>query len=273
MSDDHPRDRWGAGYIGSHAVLEVLQAGHRVVVLDNLCNGSLLALHRVEALTGQAVTFVQGDVRDRALLDALFAKHAISSVVHFAGLKAVGESIDKPLAYYESNVYGTLVLCQAMAAAGVYRLVFSSSATVYGVEAPVPYVETLPRGTTSNPYVSSKAMVETMLEDLQAADPRWSMVLLRYFNPIGAHPSGVIGEDPQGIPNNLMPYISQVAVGRQAELEAVAGGGKRHSPVKTCQSRGHSRHPHSRRERAGGHENRQPGASRRHHDLSLRHAD
>ncbi|MDI5934367.1 UDP-glucose 4-epimerase GalE [Halomonas kalidii] len=208
----------GAGYIGSHTVLELLQAGHRVVVLDNLRNGSLLALRRVEALAGQAVTFQRGDVRDRALLDALFAEHAIEAVVHFAGLKAVGESVSQPLAYYENNVNGTLVLCRAMAAAGLHRLVFSSSATVYGVEAPVPYLESMPRGTTANPYGTSKAMVEKVLEDLQVADPRWSVVLLRYFNPIGAHPSGQIGEDPQGIPDNLMPYISQVAVGQLAEL-------------------------------------------------------
>ncbi|MCG6659757.1 UDP-glucose 4-epimerase GalE [Halomonas campisalis] len=209
----------GAGYIGSHAVLELLEAGHQVVVLDNLCNGSAEALTRVESLAGKPLAFCQGDVRDRALLDALFADHAIEAVMHFAGLKAVGESVERPLAYYDNNVHGTLVLCQAMAAAGVYRLVFSSSATVYGAGAPVPYVETLPRGTTANPYGTSKAMVETLLEDLQVADPRWSVVLLRYFNPIGAHPSGRIGEDPRGIPNNLMPFISQVAVGRREALE------------------------------------------------------
>lgn len=208
----------GAGYIGSHAVVELLQAGHEVVVVDNLCNSSKEALRHVGEITGRQAVFIQGDMRDRTLLDKLFATHAIEAVIHFAGLKAVGESIGQPLRYYENNVYGTLVLCQAMAAAGVHRLVFSSSATVYGVEAPIPYVESMPRGTTSNPYGTSKAMVEKVLEDLAAADGRWSVALLRYFNPIGAHPSGLIGEDPQGIPNNLMPFIAQVAVGRRDEL-------------------------------------------------------
>jgi UDP-glucose 4-epimerase len=208
----------GAGYIGSHTVVELLQAGFEVVVLDNLCNGSREALRRVEAITGKAVPFIEGDVRDRARLEALFAEHAIEAVIHFAGLKAVGESVGRPLAYYDSNVHGSLVLCQAMAAAGVTRLVFSSSATVYGPDAPVPYVETMPRGRTANPYGSSKAMVEQLLEDLCHADPRWSVALLRYFNPIGAHPSGEIGEDPRGIPNNLMPFIAQVAVGRRPQL-------------------------------------------------------
>lgn len=208
----------GAGYIGSHTVVELLQAGHEVVVLDNLVNGSREALHRVEAITGRGVHFIEGDVRDRERLDRLFDEHDIQAVIHFAGLKAVGESVEKPLAYYDTNVYGSLVLCQAMAAAGVYRLVFSSSATVYGPDAPVPYVETMPRGRTSNPYGSSKAVVEQALTDLCRADERWSVALLRYFNPIGAHPSGQIGEDPRGIPNNLMPFIAQVAVGRLPEL-------------------------------------------------------
>ncbi|SFT81746.1 UDP-glucose 4-epimerase GalE [Halomonas saccharevitans] len=208
----------GAGYIGSHTVVQLLEEGHEVVVLDNLCNGSREALHRVETIFGKAVGFIEGDVRDRALLDRLFAGHAIEAVIHFAGLKAVGESVEQPLAYYDANVHGSLVLCQAMAAAGVYKLVFSSSATVYGPDAPVPYMETMPRGSTSNPYGSSKAMVEQLLTDLCRADARWSVALLRYFNPIGAHPSGQIGEDPQGIPNNLMPFIAQVAVGRRPEL-------------------------------------------------------
>ncbi|TLF45915.1 UDP-glucose 4-epimerase GalE [Halomonas urmiana] len=208
----------GAGYIGSHTVVELLQEGYDVVVLDNLVNGAREALYRVEAITGKAVRFIEGDVRDRALLDGVFAEHAIEAVIHFAGLKAVGESVEQPLAYYDTNVHGSIVLCQAMAAAGVYRLVFSSSATVYGPDAPVPYVETMPRGRTSNPYGSSKAMVEQALTDLCRADARWSVALLRYFNPIGAHPSGQIGEDPRGIPNNLMPFIAQVAVGRRPEL-------------------------------------------------------
>lgn len=208
----------GAGYIGSHTVVELLDAGHEVVVIDNLCNGSQEAVRRVARITGKPVPFIECDIRDRKGLDAVFGEHSVDAVIHFAGLKAVGESVGKPLAYYENNVHGTLVLCQAMEAAGVRRIVFSSSATVYGSEAPVPYVETTPRGTTSNPYGTSKAMVEKILEDLVAADDRWSVALLRYFNPIGAHPSGLIGEDPQGIPNNLMPFIAQVAVGRRDEL-------------------------------------------------------
>lgn len=208
----------GAGYIGSHTVVELLESGHEVVVVDNLCNGSEVALRRAEEITGRSLVFVRADIRDRMAMDAVFAEHHIDAVIHFAGLKAVGESVEKPLAYYENNVNGTLVLCQAMEAAGVRRIVFSSSATVYGSEAPVPYVETTSRGTTSNPYGTSKAMVEKMLEDLVAADSRWSVTLLRYFNPIGAHPSGKMGEDPLGIPNNLMPFIAQVAVGRRDEL-------------------------------------------------------
>lgn len=208
----------GAGYIGSHAVVELLEAGYEVVVVDNLCNGSEEALSRVKRITGKPVVFERCDIRDRAGLDKIFRKNDFEAVIHFAGLKAVGESVSMPLAYYENNVYGSLVLCQAMAAAGVHRLAFSSSATVYGAEAPVPYVESMPRGTTSNPYGTSKAMVEKILEDLVAADDRWSVALLRYFNPIGAHPSGLIGEDPRGIPNNLMPIITQVALGRRDAL-------------------------------------------------------
>lgn len=209
----------GAGYIGAHAVVELLQAGHRVTVLDNLHNGSLRALERVEEITGQSVTCVQGDVRDRALLDRLFADNAFEAVMHFAGLKAVGESCEQPLSYYENNVGGSVTLCQAMAAAGVFRLVFSSSATVYGDPETVPITEDCPIGTLANPYGRSKRMVEQVLEDLAAADERWSIAVLRYFNPVGAHASGLIGEDPQGIPNNLVPYISQVAVGRRSQLQ------------------------------------------------------
>lgn len=213
----------GAGYIGSHTVVELLEAGNDVVVVDNLCNSSKAAISRVEAITGKGVEFVQADIRDRKAMDAVFADHHIDAVIHFAGLKAVGESVGKPLTYYENNVYGTLVLCQAMEAAGVRRIVFSSSATVYGHEAPVPYVETMSRGTTSNPYGTSKAMVEKLLEDLVSADERWSVVLLRYFNPIGAHPSGLIGEDPRDVPNNLMPFIAQVAIGRRDALTIFGG--------------------------------------------------
>ncbi|WP_229359172.1 UDP-glucose 4-epimerase GalE [Halomonas salipaludis] len=208
----------GAGYIGSHTALALLEAGYEVVVLDSLVNASREALRRVEQITGRALTFIEGDVRDRVCLDRLFSEHPIHAVIHFAGLKAVGESVAQPLAYYDTNVNGSLTLCQAMQQAGVFRLVFSSSATVYGPNAPVPYHESMPRGRTSNPYGTSKAMVEQALEDLVNADGRWSVSLLRYFNPIGAHPSGKLGEDPQGIPNNLLPYIAQVAVGRRPSL-------------------------------------------------------
>lgn len=189
-----------------------------MVVLDSLVNASHEALRRVEDIAGRGLTFIEGDIRDRACLDQLFNEHDIHAVIHFAGLKAVGESVTQPLAYYDTNVNGSLSLCQAMQRAGVFRFVFSSSATVYGSDAPVPYRETMPRGRTSNPYGTSKSMVEQALEDLVLSDGRWSVALLRYFNPIGAHPSGRLGEDPQGIPNNLMPYIAQVAVGRRPML-------------------------------------------------------
>jgi len=208
----------GAGYIGSHTVLTLLEAGYEVVVLDNLCNGSRESLRRAERLTDREVLFVEGDVRDRALLDHLFAEQPITAVIHFAGLKAVGDSVIQPLAYYENNVVGTITLCQAMQKAKVNRMVFSSSATVYGAEAPVPYHEVMPRGRPSSPYGASKAMVEQLLEDLCTAHSAWSVSLLRYFNPIGAHSSGEIGEDPQGVPNNLMPFIAQVASGRRDSL-------------------------------------------------------
>ena len=207
----------GAGYIGSHTLVELLNAGQRVVVLDNLSNASPESLKRVERITGQAVTFVEGDILDRACLQRLFAAHKIESVIHFAGLKAVGESSQIPLTYYQNNVTGTLVLCEEMAKAGVFRLVFSSSATVYGDPASVPICEDFPTGAT-NPYGRSKLMVEEILRDLAKSDPRWAIVLLRYFNPVGAHESGLIGEDPNGIPNNLLPYISQVGVGKLKEL-------------------------------------------------------
>lgn len=208
----------GAGYIGSHTVVELLALGHEVVVLDSLVNSSALVFDRIEKITGKRPLFVQGDIRDAATLLDIFSNHAIDAVIHFAGLKAVGESVEKPLLYYENNVHGTLVLCEAMAAAGVFKLVFSSSATVYGPDAPVPYEESMPLGQPSSPYGASKAMVERMLMDLSVADERWAIAALRYFNPIGAHPSGLIGEDPKGIPNNLMPFISRVAVGKLPEL-------------------------------------------------------
>lgn len=208
----------GAGYIGSHTVVELLEAGHEVVVLDNLVNSSRASLRRVADITGRTPALIEGDVRDPDTLDRIFAQYPIDSVIHFAGLKAVGESVRRPLAYYDNNVGGSIALCQAMARAGVYRLAFSSSATVYGDPTEMPIPETCPLGIPTNPYGQSKRMVEDILRDLAASDPRWSIALLRYFNPVGAHPSGLIGEDPEGIPNNLLPYIAQVAVGRLERL-------------------------------------------------------
>lgn len=208
----------GAGYIGSHTVLALLEAGYAVVALDNLCNSSSESLKRVAQLAGRAAQFVQGDIRDATLLDELFSKHEFAAVLHFAGLKAVGESVREPLRYYDNNVAGSLALCQAMARAGVYRLVFSSSATVYGEPEQMPISEACPTGIPTNPYGRSKLMVEELLGDLAQSDSRWSIALLRYFNPVGAHPSGLIGEDPNGAPNNLLPYISQVAIGKLAQL-------------------------------------------------------
>ncbi|AXY43978.1 UDP-glucose 4-epimerase GalE [Halomonas sp. JS92-SW72] len=209
----------GAGYIGSHMVLALLEQRQEVVVLDNLSNGSAVSIARVENLAGRDVVFIEGDVRDRTLLDRVFREYPISDVLHFAGLKAVGESIEQPIRYYDNNVGGAVTLCLAMESAGVRRLIFSSSATVYGEQDSVPYHEGLPTGVPTNPYGRSKLMVEEMLRDLATADTRWSIALLRYFNPVGAHASGCIGEDPRGVPNNLVPFISQVAVGR---LEALS---------------------------------------------------
>lgn len=208
----------GAGYIGSHTTLALLEAGHNVIVLDNLANSSLESLRRVETICARSATFIEGDIRDRALLDSIFARYSIQAVLHFAGLKAVGESVEQPLAYYENNVSGSVVLLQAMAAAGVFNLVFSSSATVYGEPKQMPISEDCPTGTPTNPYGRSKLMIEEILRDLAISEPRWSIALLRYFNPVGAHVSGLIGEDPNGIPNNLLPYISQVAVGKLKKL-------------------------------------------------------
>ncbi len=207
----------GAGYIGSHTVLELLRTGHRVVVLDNLSNASPEALRRVESITGAKAPLVVGDVRDEALLARLLGQHDFGSVIHFAGLKAVGESVAKPLAYYDNNVTGTQVLLRCLREAGVRRFVFSSSATVYGDPQSVPLDENAPTGPT-NPYGRSKWMVEFMLRDLAAAEPDWGIAILRYFNPVGAHESGLIGEDPSDIPNNLMPFVAQVAVGRRPRL-------------------------------------------------------
>lgn len=208
----------GAGFIGSHTALVLLEAGQDVVVYDNLSNASRESLARVEALTGRSLTFIEGDIRDPAALDDVFASQPVEAVIHFAGLKAVGESSQQPLAYYQNNVAGTLCLCQAMARADIHTLVFSSSATVYAESRDMPLAETAPTGRPANPYGSTKLMIEWLLSDLQAADERWSIALLRYFNPVGAHESGRIGEDPNGQPNNLLPFITQVGVGRLPSL-------------------------------------------------------
>lgn len=208
----------GAGYIGSHTVVELLNANREVVVLDNLSNSSAKSLDRVKQITGKAVTFYQGDVLDRTLLKRIFADHNIESVIHFAGLKAVGESVVKPIEYYRNNVEGSLTLLDEMRQAGVFNFVFSSSATVYGDPEIIPITEQCKVGGTTNPYGTSKFMVERIIMDVVKAIPQFSMTILRYFNPVGAHESGLIGEDPNGIPNNLLPYISQVAIGKLQQL-------------------------------------------------------
>lgn len=212
----------GAGYIGSHTAVECLNAGHEVVVFDNLSNSSRISLDRVEQITQQQLAFHEGDIRDRIALRDFFAQHGIGAVIHFAGLKAVGESVAKPLLYYDNNLVGSIVLFEAMADAGVKSIVFSSSATVYGDPATVPITEDFPLSAT-NPYGRSKLFIEEMLRDIAKSDPEWSISLLRYFNPVGAHPSGWIGEDSKGIPNNLMPYIAQVAGGRRPCLNIFGG--------------------------------------------------
>ncbi|MFT6270656.1 MAG: UDP-glucose 4-epimerase [Alphaproteobacteria bacterium] len=208
----------GSGYIGSHTVLQLLEQNFDVIVLDNFSNSSAVSLKRVSEITGKTATLIEGDIRDSDCLDKIFAEYNISSVIHFAGLKAVGESVAKPMMYYENNVYGSLNLCQAMSKHNVKNIVFSSSATVYGDPVELPLHEGLPTGTPTNPYGMSKLMVELMLADIYKADTDWNIVLLRYFNPVGAHPSGKIGEDPNGIPNNLMPFITQVATGKRDAL-------------------------------------------------------
>lgn len=207
----------GTGYIGSHACVALLESGHEVVVLDNLSNSKRSVVGRIEAIAARPIEFVQGDVRDRALLRELFQSQHVDGVIHFAGLKAVGESVQQPLRYYQNNVAGTLSLCEAMDEAGVKLLIFSSSATVYGDPATVPIKENFPLGPT-NPYGHSKAMIEGILSDLWHADAQWRIALLRYFNPVGAHKSGQLGEDPLGTPNNLLPYVCQVAVGKLPQL-------------------------------------------------------
>jgi len=208
----------GCGYIGSHTCIELLNAGYEVVVLDNLCNSSQESLRRVEQICGKAIQFEHGDVRDCALLEQLFDKYEFDAVLHFAGLKAVAESMEQPLTYYENNVIGTLTLCRAMASANVHTLIYSSSATVYGEPAHVPIGEDSPVGSPTNAYGRSKLMVEGILSDLARSDKRWRVALLRYFNPAGAHESGLIGEDPKGTPNNLIPFMSQVAIGKRSSL-------------------------------------------------------
>ena len=207
----------GAGYIGSHICVELLNAGYEIVVVDNFSNSSPEALQRIRQITGQSFTDYEADLNDREALSRIFEQHAFAAVIHLAGWKAVGESVAKPLAYYRNNIAGTLTLCEVMQSFGVKRIVFSSSATVYGISERVPLTEDEPRNPV-NPYGQTKAMIEQILQDVAVADPEWSIALLRYFNPVGAHSSGQIGEDPSGIPNNLMPSITQAAVGKLAEL-------------------------------------------------------
>lgn len=207
----------GMGYIGSHTVVELIESGYDVVILDNLHNSSVKVLARLETICKRPITFINADARDRAALDRLFKEYQISSVIHFAGMKAVGESVEKPLEYFDNNLNSTLTVLQAMRAAGIKRFIFSSSATVYGDPASVPIREDFPLHVT-NPYGRTKLMCEEILRDLMVAEPDWQIALLRYFNPVGAHESGLIGESPNGIPNNLMPYITQVAVGKREKL-------------------------------------------------------
>ena len=222
----------GAGYIGSHTAVELIEAGHDVVIVDNYCNSSPEAVKRIEEITGKGVISYKADVKDKEAMNSIFADNKIDCVIHFAGLKAVGESVKKPVEYYRNNIDTTLTLLECMKLAGVHQFVFSSSATVYGEENDIPYVETMKKGSCSNPYGWTKSMMEQILEDAAKADDELSVVLLRYFNPIGAHESGRIGEDPQGIPNNLMPYIAQVAVGRREHLTIF--GNDYDTPDGTC---------------------------------------
>lgn len=222
----------GAGFIGSHTCLALLEAGHDVVVIDNLSNSSVESLKRVEKLARKSLEFVEADIRDESKLAEVFHSHKIDAVIHFAGLKAVGESQKFPLSYFEHNIAGSVSLFKAMEKANVFNIVFSSSATVYGENNPSPYQETMPTGMPNNNYGYTKLIIEQMLEKLAIADDRWSVALLRYFNPVGAHQSGQIGEDPQGIPNNLMPYVTQVAVGKREKLSIF--GNDYNTPDGTC---------------------------------------
>ena len=208
----------GAGFIGSHTVVELINAGYEPIILDNLSNSKRESIQRCEEITGKSIKFIECDIRDRAGLDKVFSENKIDAVIHFAGLKAVGESCQKPLEYYDNNIGGSVILFEAMRDAGVKKIVFSSSATVYGAENKSPLREDMPEGKTTNPYGTTKLYIERILRDLYFSDSDWSVCLLRYFNPIGAHKSGKIGEDPNGIPNNLMPYVTQVAVGIRPQL-------------------------------------------------------
>ena len=208
----------GAGFIGSHTIVELQNAGHEVVVVDNLSNSSVESLNRVKAITGKSVVFSKTDIRDREGLCRVLDEHPCDACIHFAGLKAVGESVEMPWEYYENNIGGTLTLLDVLRTKGCKKIIFSSSATVYGDPAEIPITEECPKGQCTNPYGWTKSMLEQIMSDIQKADSEWNVVLLRYFNPIGAHPSGTMGEDPNGIPNNLMPYITQVAVGKRPEL-------------------------------------------------------
>ena len=208
----------GAGFIGSHTCVELLESGYDVVVIDNLSNACEESLKRVEKITGKTLKFYKGDIADKELMDKILTENDIYAVIHFAGLKAVGESVQKPLEYYTNNISGTLAMCDVMRKHGVKNIIFSSSATVYGDPAEIPITEKCPKGQCTNPYGWTKSMLEQILTDIQFADKEWNVILLRYFNPIGAHKSGLIGEDPNGIPNNLMPYITKVATGELQEL-------------------------------------------------------
>ena len=208
----------GCGYIGSHTCIQLIKQGIDPVIIDNLYNGKEIVLDRIKKITGKRPRFYQGDIRNKDVLDTIFKENNIKGVIHFAGLKAVGESVRKPLEYYDVNVYGTINLLDAMKKANVKKFIFSSSATVYGTQPIIPYIETMETGEPTQPYGRSKLFIEKILHDLSIADQDWSITILRYFNPVGAHPSGLIGEDPQGIPNNLMPYITQVAIGKLASL-------------------------------------------------------
>ena len=204
----------GAGYIGSHTCVELLEAGYEVVVIDNLYNASRKSIDRIKEITGKDLTFYEGDILDRDILNRIFENESIDSVIHFAGYKAVGESVRKPIEYYYNNMTGTLVLCDVMRKHGVKNIIFSSSATVYGDPEMIPITEECKKGSPTNPYGWTKSMLEQVLMDIHTSDPEWNVTLLRYFNPIGAHKSGLIGEDPKGIPNNLLPYVAQVAIGK-----------------------------------------------------------